>query len=1111
MSFHLIRIIAAYEMRTLLRSWFFRIFAGGAILGLGIFNLAINIKSSGSPLIYRALSASIPYANLIILNLGQAVVAVFLASEFLKQDRKNDTVEVIYARSMTNGQYILGKTLGILAVFLVLNLVVLLIGIGFSLIGNFGSQSAFPYLTYPLLISLPTLTFILGLSFFLMVLVKNQAVTFILLIGYIALTVFYLSKKAYHIFDYIAFDVPMMYSSISGFGNFGEILLHRSIYFVLGIGFILLTIYRLQRLPQSIKFTRVPLLAGLLFLLAGAAMIWQYLHMKDSLFAFRQELIELNNRYVHIPKPIISSCELDLEHRNKSIFVDAHLSLFNQNNTEIDTVIISLNPGLNVENLEVNNQPVAWQRMHQIILHVLKAPLKPGDSLMIRLKYSGGINENIAFLDLGDKAFTDNPVYEVFRMQKRYAFLQKDFVCLTSDALWYPVTGTGYATSVPLQYAPDFTRFSLKVRTSPGLTPVSQGTRNETGNGYVQFVPEYALPKISLLIGNYEKRTLTVDSIEYSLFNIKGHDYFSVLFDQVHDTLPTLIRNVKKDYEFDLGLNYPFRRFTLVEVPVHFAVDQHQYALTSDAVQPEMILCPEKGVMFSSSDFGTWKFRMEKSYRNNNEEVLPVVVQARILDQFFRNNFTNRWNQDNGYTYLYNWQTYHVFPLYYTCFTQLISKQWPVMNIGLEIYLNKRNYNEGTSFRYYEDVSEIERINLALKENSLEQLAYSGQTDDENESRVNLRSLVQEKGLYLFNYLKAKYGNAFDTLLIRQVKEAGHRSFAFNELSGKFLQQFNADLEKETGTWYSQKDLPGFIVKNVSGYKLKTGDFSKYQIRFQISNPESVDGLVTLHVDLIDPNQNQSDNYRSYFVPDFSRKIYLPAKTSWDVGFVFNTEPVNMSLMTHISQNLPNSLIYSFSGFNEIRNIPQLDQVQPAPYFDRLINSNEVIADNEDSSFSYRQATNQAYLKSMINRNKENRLKYTHVRSYNPPRVWNAVLRSEFYGNYVRSSYYTRGGTGERTASWKAHLPEPGSYDVYLYVNKIHMDWRRSNKAPDYNISVYHDNGVEQINYTTENVDHGWNYLGTWYVSSDSARVELSNKSNGDMVFADAVKWVLTK
>ena len=330
MSLQIIRMIAVYEMRTLLRSWFFRIFTGMTIFGLGIFNIALNVEASGAPWIYKALSSSIPYANLIILNLGQAVVAVFLGSEFLKQDRKNDTVEVIYARSMTNGQYIVGKTLGILAVFLVLNIIVLLIGIGFSFLSNVTAQNVLAYFAYPLLISLPTLVFILGLSFFLMVIVKNQAVTFILLTGYIALTVFYLDKKAWHLFDYIAYQVPMMYSSISGFGSFGEILLHRSIYLLLGLGFIALTIYKLPRLPQSNHFRHLPLFIGIGLLVIGSIMIWKYIDNKRAVHTYRQQIVDLNNRYAQHQKPVVDSCQINLEHLNNTIAVEAELSLYNE-------------------------------------------------------------------------------------------------------------------------------------------------------------------------------------------------------------------------------------------------------------------------------------------------------------------------------------------------------------------------------------------------------------------------------------------------------------------------------------------------------------------------------------------------------------------------------------------------------------------------------------------------------------------------------------------------------------------------------------------------------------------------------------------------------------
>ena len=50
MAFYIIRTIARYEMRTLLRSWFFRIFAGMSIMGLGLFNAGLNFPGSGSPM-----------------------------------------------------------------------------------------------------------------------------------------------------------------------------------------------------------------------------------------------------------------------------------------------------------------------------------------------------------------------------------------------------------------------------------------------------------------------------------------------------------------------------------------------------------------------------------------------------------------------------------------------------------------------------------------------------------------------------------------------------------------------------------------------------------------------------------------------------------------------------------------------------------------------------------------------------------------------------------------------------------------------------------------------------------------------------------------------------
>ena len=84
--------IARYEMKTLLRSWFFRIFAGLVLVVLTFFNVVFFAQAFETmPWQFCGIPGSIPYFNMMLLNVAQAVIAVFLASDFLKRDRKSNT------------------------------------------------------------------------------------------------------------------------------------------------------------------------------------------------------------------------------------------------------------------------------------------------------------------------------------------------------------------------------------------------------------------------------------------------------------------------------------------------------------------------------------------------------------------------------------------------------------------------------------------------------------------------------------------------------------------------------------------------------------------------------------------------------------------------------------------------------------------------------------------------------------------------------------------------------------------------------------------------------------------------------------------------------------
>lgn len=1111
--FHNLFTVARFERKTLFRSWFFRIFAAIAIIGISIFNLVVNLENTGVPWIYRALPASLPYANLIILNLGQAIVAVFLASEFLKQDRKNDTVEVIYVRSMTNLEYVFGKTLGILSVFLLLNFAVLIIGIGFSFISTDSAKGIAEFFLYPILISIPTLTFILGLSFFLMSVLKNQAITFIILLGYIALTVFYLNDVYYHFFDYIGYKVPFLASTVGGFGNIKSIVLHRSVYFLLGLAFVFFTVYKLNRLPQTPRKAYLPLVFAIVLFGGAAYLGYLYVYSKENAISEKMAMINLNNRYVNFSMVTINDYDIDLKHNNNSIDVTALIKVSNNNDSELDKLIFSLNPGLKISSIKIDGKEIDYYRD----IHLLFIPgqkLGAGSSASISMSYSGGINENTHFLDIHPDEVNENVSMELFNAQKRYAYLTSSFVCLTSESLWYPTAGVTYSTRKPAYQAVNFARFSLTVSTKPNLMAISQGEVKSAENGVYKFANANPLPKLSLLIGNYLKYSIKVDSIEYSLFTIKGNDYYVKQLSELTDTLPSIIRELKRDYESLIDLKFGYNRLSLAEVPVNLSVDRHIFSNVSDAVQPEIIFYPEKGVFMDETDFRRRKKRAERQMKSNNEEVTDIELQTRIFKRFVRSNFMAApWEWFN-FSEIMNRYTFSLIPFYYSHITSITSNEWPLLNAATEVYLLNRNSNYmPQNSWYFRGIKKNEKINLELKEQSLRELVKNGKRHLDREKDVYnpliLNDIVLAKSDQLFAMQRTRFNDkAFNQLLNQLVYDNRFKVFTFNYIDSLYLARFNTSISDEVKNWYTTTRLPGYIVSNPQTYKVLDGDYTKYQVRFKIANPTPVDGIVETSIFLGSGTNPRSFSSDEPTQPDNYQRIYIPAKSAREVGMLFTSEPKKLNIFTGISENLPNTISYDLSGFDELKRNGNLDGVIEIPFFDTDIKENEYVVDNEDEGFQIVQQMEESYLKSLINNNSDKNYKYSGIHVWSPPNEWRLVLESGFYGQYVRSGYYTASGDGSRLARWIPELPQSGYYDVYCHAAKVNIYWGRNNRKSDYNYIIFHDDGVDDVTLSDEELNAGWNYIGTYYISPDNAKVELTNKSVGKMIFADAIKWV---
>ncbi|HDR67507.1 MAG TPA: hypothetical protein ENN61_00495 [Bacteroidaceae bacterium] len=759
--------VSAYERKILFRSWFFRIFASIALILLIIINILFFGNHIGAHWSTRAIPANLPYINVLFINIAQAVIAIFMASEFLRRDKKLDTTEVIYTRPVSNAEYVVGKTLGILSLFAVLVLMSLIITLVFNLVKKDTPVTWEAYLYYPLLIALPTLVYILGLSFFLMILFKNQAVTFLILLGYIGLTLFYFKGKQNGLLDYTALNLPMVYSDFIQFSDLHKILLHRLAYLFMGIGFIFATIRFINRLPQIGRWNSINLIAFFLFLSAGIFLGYRYHEIYRTEKQNRIQYLALNNQFAGKPVADIISNNIVLIQHDNYLSLSSELVISNPCNQKMDTLILSLNPGFNIDSITARHENVDYFTTGHIIQILPENGLEPGRRFRIKIYYTGLPDESIAYSDIPEEQRASLKSIQVAKLNKKAGIVSRDFLLLTQELLWYPVAGTGFNTERFLPYKPDFVRFRLTVTPRGKLIPVAPG-RMEKEEGTYHFFPETDLPSFALIAGPFIIKEMELDGIEYSIFLKSGHDFFSGYFINIADTLSAIIKEEKDNYERGvLDLYYPFKRLNIVEVPIQYHAYERPYMQSISVLQPEMILIPERGAGLSSLDFNRYALFESRTTRRRESTRSQVEIETDLFRRFlqvtfFSDNIRMRSTQGNSMAQgmelidfqgesRYTRNPYCAFPFYYSFVTGITSDEYPLFNSMVEVYL-KEGFEVLPGQSFSGGLTDTERANLALKQYSIPEIL--------KQRNPNLTSaLIKQAGAFIILALKNSVGS----------------------------------------------------------------------------------------------------------------------------------------------------------------------------------------------------------------------------------------------------------------------------------------------------------------------------------------------------------------
>jgi hypothetical protein len=280
-------------------------------------------------------------------------------------------------------------------------------------------------------------------------------------------------------------------------------------------------------------------------------------------------------------------------------------------------------------------------------------------------------------------------------------------------------------------------------------------------------------------------------------------------------------------------------------------------------------------------------------------------------------------------------------------------------------------------------------------------------------------------------------------------------------------------------------------------------------VKFKISNTEEVEGIVSVDFRLGGGPGGGRFGGMGGSPETISKLVHLEGNQTKEVSFLLNGTPRGAAINTLTSKNIPSELRLPFDNVEEDKKAVPFEGERIVDIPVRIVEDNEIIVDNEDPGFTATGDDDNVLLRKLLVPEKEQSNKYAGFSGWRPPRNWTLTTNSNFYGAYARSAYYLRSGEGDKKARWALSIEDSGFYDVYAYVYK---DERRGRRGEDnngeYHFIVHHDDGDEEVPVDLKSAEVGWNHLGAFYFSPDTAVVELTNQSAARMVVADAIKLV---
>jgi hypothetical protein len=747
----------------------------------------------------------------------------------------------------------------------------------------------------------------------------------------------------------------------------------------------------------------------------------------------------------------------------------------------------------------------------------LGSPLEPHETMSIDITDHVSISQSSAYAHIPYDMRKRVHRSGLTTRGKQIAYIGKNYVLLPAEVIWYPIPYTGYAPSEPGYTQRALTKYSLEVTTHDGMVPISQGKMTEKGNNTYLFEPETPLTQVSLTIGPYKKASVTVDSVEYSYYWIGKSPFDNSPITE--NDLEKAIRTLRKNLESKLCLTYPFKRYQIVETPVHFFGYHSPRALSGPYEQPEIQFIPESSFIFRRYTDG-------RKVSNGDKILAQRVFQELYITYTGSQGINSKIDPPPTITNLGGFWQFMVDPFvdYSHILTQFVVfsrgtvstndyfNLLAVSYFRTQFFVDPYSINSGPDFNYRRLDSASSQY---LKTKSLQDIVGDGKYYTEY---MDILTTAPET---FFILLAARSG--VDIALVESVLTQGFETTGA-DIPAELSKLCNTDVTALFNAFLQQKENAQYIVSKQTIARHLIGEHYLYNVRFTITNPTPYFGLAKSMIMTYPEKQDEQVIYLEPFsekevgmisekeVTDYSFQ-YMPFKNSvfttylvkqWLSNASASSEPLNIPIMV---ETMKPEEIEFFDGVRTIRN----GTVPPVIVLDNLDKGCHVISSKSQSVLK-------RFIEQRANLDKSIGFKNFHgLRDV--PENWTLTKPSDdrpndpFYGK-LGSCYYTKAGDGLSAVEYPITIPQTGKYGVYLsapFSTSVQGYMRNIYESGDLGVTtvkVFAGDGVHE-----ETVDIGksrgteeWVYVGTYDFPDTTAVIQITDKSTAKIVIADAVQ-----